>query len=429
MRHGDDMGMITFFKNLFARNDSSTLSLEDRELLEWLNIDPRSTKAINEITYFTCLKMLSETMGKMPLKYYQQTGKGRIRADPTEATIALTVKPNAYLTPTTLWTYAELCCQHYGNAYVYIHSIVAPSRYGGTLKVLGLYPMDPNSVTIKIDPEGLFGGKGEMYYQYSDPNNGKQYLFRTDEVLHFKTWYTKNGILGESVRSILKDTVDGAGESQNYLNNLYRNGLTAKLAMQYAGELDDGRVEKLQKKFGNIMMGPKNAGKVVPVPLSLKLTPLNMSLADAQFSDLRKYTALQIAGAFGIKPNQINNFEKSSYSNSEMQQLAFLVDTMAYRLKMYEDEINLKMLTPEEQRQGFFYKFNEKSILRTDVKTQMESLSTAVQNAIYTPNEAREFLDLPAQEGGDILIANGNYIPITMVGTQYGKGGDSDGEN
>ena len=422
------MGLISFFKKLTARNDTS-LSLEDKELLEWLGVDPRSHKAITEVTYFTCLKMLSETMGKMPLKYYQEVGRGRIRAEPTEASIALMVRPNNYLTPTTLWTYTEFCCQHYGNAYIYIHSAVAPSKFGGSLKVLGLYPMAPNSVTVKIDPEGVFGGKGEIYYQYSDSTTGKQYVFSSDEVMHFKTWYTKDGILGESVRAILKDTVDGANEGSNYLNNLYKQGLTARLAMQYPGELDDARVRQLEKRFADMMTGPKNAGKVVPIPIGLKLEPLNMSLADAQFSELRKYTALQIAGAFGIKPNQINNYEKSSYSNSEMQQLAFLVDTMAYRLKMYEDEINAKMLTPEEKRQGFFYKFNEKSILRTDAKTQMESLSTAVQNAIYTPNEAREYLDLPAEEGGDILMANGNYIPITMVGSQYGKGGDNSGEN
>ena len=49
-----------------------TVSLDDKELLEWLGITPSSKKAVAEVTYYTCLKMLSETIGKMPLKYYQQ---------------------------------------------------------------------------------------------------------------------------------------------------------------------------------------------------------------------------------------------------------------------------------------------------------------------------------------------------------------------
>ena len=51
-------------------------------------------------------------------------------------------------------------------------------------------------------------------------------------------------------------------------------------------------------------------------------------------------------------------------------------------------------------------------------------MSKAVNNGIYTPNEAREYLDKPSKEGGDELVMNGNYIPITDVGKQYAKGGD-----
>ena len=62
------------------------------------------------------------------------------------------------------------------------------------------------------------------------------------------------------------------------------------------------------------------------------------------------------------------------------------------------------------------------------MKTQAECISKYVNNGIYTPNEARELLSLPSQEGGDKLMLNGNYIPIDLVGTQYLKGGDNNEE-
>ena len=34
-------------------------------------------------------------------------------------------------------------------------------------------------------------------------------------------------------------------------------------------------------------------------------------------------------------------------------------------------------------------------------------------------------MDVVAKEGGDILMVNGNYIPITEVGKQYIKKGES----
>ena len=294
---------------------------------------------------------------------------------------------------------------------------------------MDMWPMQSQYVTPIMDDLGIWGGKGNLYYKYNDPRTGEQYLFKNSEVLHFKTWYSLDGFMGEPVRNILKATVDGANESQGYMNQLYEHGLTASMAMQYTGDLEDAKVKKLQRKFADRLSGPENAGKVVPVPMGLTLTPLNVSLADAQFFELRKYSALQIAGAFGIKPNQINNYEKSSYANSETQQLAFLVDTMSYRLKMYEEEINGKILMPEEIANQNFYKFNEKAILRADSKTQMENLAKAVNNGIYTPNEAREYLDQPSEEGGNKLIVNGNYIPLTQVGQQYVKGGEGNGGN
>lgn len=403
--------------------------LNSEGLLEWLGIDSRNKNLISEVTYYTCMKMLSETMGKLPLKYYQETERGRIRAEPDEMTRLLTVRPNPIMTPTTMWSAVEMNCQHYGNAFIWIRRTFERKKYGGIYKPLDLWLMQSSYVTVLMDDVGIFGGKGKLYYQYSDPKSGEQYLFKSEDVMHFKTWYSLDGIMGEPVRKILQDTVGGALESQSFMNKLYEQGLTASMAMQYVGDLDEGRRKQLENKFANALTGPKNAGKVIPVPIGLQLTPLKMSLTDAQFFELKKYSALQIAGAFGIKPNQINNYEKSSYANSETQQLAFLVDTMAYRLKMYEEEINFKVLPTQTQKEGFFYKFNEKAILRADSQTQMENLAKAVNNGIYTQNEAREYLDKPAKEGGDTLMVNGNYIPITMVGNQYDKGGGNGGSD
>lgn len=423
------MELMRRIKNAARELVRPTADLNDEVLLEWLGITTRNKKAIGEVTYFTCLKMLSETMGKLPLKYYRETGRGRIRADPTTAGTLMTVRPNPFMTPTTMWTTVEQNCQHYGNGYIWIRGKFLSEKYGGSYQILDMWPMQSNYVTPVMDDAGIFGGGGKLYYQYGDPRTGKQYLFGNEEVMHFKTWFSFDGFMGEPVRTILKATVDGAGESQDYMNRLYKQGLTARMAMQYTGDLEDDKVKKLKKLFAERLSGPENAGRVVPVPIGLTLTPLNMSLADAQFFELRKYSALQIAGAFGIKPNQINNYEKSSYANSETQQLAFLVDTMLYRLKMYEEEINGKVLFPDEIRNQCFYKFNEKAILRTDSKTQIETMTQAVQNAIYKPNEARDYLDMPAEEGADILMCNGNFIPITQVGSQYGKGGEGNGDD
>src|SRR5690625_5374940 len=226
------------------------------------------------------------------------------------------------------------------------------------------------------------------------------------------------------VRDILKHTVDGALQSQQFMNNLYKTGLTGKAVLEYTGDLDEKAKQRLVKGFEDFANGAKNAGKIIPVPLGMKLIPLNIKLTDSQFFELKKYSALQIAAAFGIKPNQINDYEKSSYASAEAQNLAFYVDTLLYIVKHYEEEITYKVLSDKFVKDGYFFRFNVNVILRADTKAQMDSLSTAVQNGIMKPNEARSYLDMPTDEFGDVLMANGNYIPLSMLGDQYSKGGE-----
>ena len=131
------------------------------------------------------------------------------------------------------------------------------------------------------------------------------------------------------------------------------------------------------------------------------------------------------ANSILIKPNQIGDYEKSSYASAEAQQLSFYVDTLLYIIKQYEEELNYKLLSSEEIRNGYYFKFNVAVILRADLKTQVETLCQAISNFLYTPNEARALLDMEAKEGGDQLLGNGASIPVQLAGTQYIK---SDGK-
>ena len=394
---------------------SPTKGMTEEDFAEWLGIGYRNKSELREVTYYTCMKILSETMGKLPIKVYEWKKKqGRVRADPDSTSKLLNGRPNPHMTPSIFFATVENNRNHFGNGYVWIQRKI--SRNGS--ENIGLWIMQSDCVTTIYDNTGIFGGQGKIYYQYTDPLDGEMYVFPEMDVMHLKTSMTLDGLTGIPVRDMLGYVVEGASQSQQYMSNLYKGGMTASMALQYAGEIDDSRIKLLQKKYDKYLSGPKNAGKIVPVPAGMQLQPLNYKLTDAQFFELKKYSALQIAGAFGVKPNQINDYEKSSYANSEMQQLSFLVDTMLFPLKQYEEELTYKLYIGTEKS----CKFNEKAILRTDSKTQMEILAQGVQNGMRKVNEARELLDLPRDPDGDVLLMNGNFIPVKMAGEQYKKG-------
>jgi HK97 family phage portal protein len=395
---------------------------EMQQLIDFLGLKGTKEKALSEATYFACLKVLSESVGKLPLKLLQhQDNNGVINARGHPMYRIVHDRPNPYMTSTAFWSTVEQNRNHYGNAYVLI-------KGAGSKMTLWILPSD--EVEVWYDDQKILSDIPDIYYIYS--HGGRLYQFGSEQILHFKTSNTFDGIKGIAVREQLKMTIDGNIKSQKMLNNMYKSGFTAKAVVQYTSELSDKNLEKFKsklEKFAGSDLDDKETKNIIPIPIGTQLTPLNIKLADNQFVDVKKYSALQIASAFGIKPNQIGDYEKSSYASAEAQQLSFYVDTLLYIIKQYEEELNYKLLTNEEITNGYYFKFNVAVILRADLKTQVDTLCQAISNFLYTPNEARALLDMEAKEGGDQLLGNGASIPVQLAGTQYiddGKEGEKD---
>lgn len=410
------MNKISFFNKITKKSLAEPSTAFEQQLISFLNLGGTSTNKLSEATYFACLKILSESMGKLPLKLQISTpNNGIVKAVDHKLYSVCKYRPNPYMTASTFWGTVENNRNHYGNAYCLIT--------GYPLKTQ-LWILGSENVEVWYDDAKLLSNVSEMWYIYTSPTNGARYKFSSAEVLHFKTSTTFDGIKGVSVRNQLVSTIEGGQKSQQMLNGLYDNGFTAKAVVQYTGDLSLELEKKFTKGIENFALGKdEDLRAIIPIPFGATLTPINIKLTDSQFLELRKYSALQIAAAFGIKPNQINDYEKSSYASAEAQQLAFYIDTLLYIVKQYEEELTYKLLTTDEVEKGYHFKFNISVILRADEKSQLESLSNAVANAIRTPNEARALLDLPSKEGGDELYFNGSNIPIKLAGQQYAKGG------
>lgn len=371
-------------------------------------------KDLSEITYFTCLKVLSESIGKLSINL-KDSDNNRIYAH--DSLQMLKVRPNKFMTPTTFKALIEYHRNHSGNAYAYL-------QYEKNGKLEGIYPLESRNMQILIDNADIFQRGNKMYYRYLAPKTGKTYIFEDKEILHFKGGLSEDGLVGKSVRETLASTLKGVKVSQQYLNNLYEKGLTAKAILKYTGDFDSKKKAMLVNELANFATGNDSRG-IIPIPLGMDLVPLDLKLTDSQFYELKKFTSLQIAAAFGVKPNHLNNYDKSSYANSEMQNLTFYIDTLLFILNQYEEEFNYKMLSEEERKKGLRFEFNVASILRGDLKTQAESITKYVSGSIYTINEARTYAGLPKVKDGEKILVNGSYVELKNVGNAYLKGGEN----
>lgn len=80
--------------------------------------------------------------------------------------------------------------------------------------------------------------------------------------------------------------------------------------------------------------------------------------------------------------------------------LEFMSLTMLPIVTSYEQELDFKLLTAEQRKRGYRFKFDMEAILRADAASQAEVDYKAVRSAWKTPDEIRASRGLPPLPGG-----------------------------
>ena len=129
------------------------------QLVEWLGVSDVSEDALSEATYFACMKVLCESIGKLPIKLLQHTEKdGVVSARDHPLWYKVHDRPNPHMTSTTFWSTVEFNRNHYGNAYVWIEGAGKDTR-------LWILPSD--SIQVWYDNARLLSDVPDIYYLYS----------------------------------------------------------------------------------------------------------------------------------------------------------------------------------------------------------------------------------------------------------------------
>ncbi|KHO36830.1 phage portal protein [Clostridium tetani] len=407
---------------LFRRNminKTEEISINDKELLKWLginveDIDIQGKNSLKQATVFGCIRVLSDTVSKLPIKIYQNKDGIKKVADHYLGSL-LKLRPNPYMSASDFWKCVEVQRNIYGNAYVALD-------FNNRGQVTGLSPLDSSKMQIFVDDVGLLNSSNKIWYIYTD-NLGHKIKFKSDELLHFKG-LTTDGIVGLSVIDQLKHLIQNGKSSEEYINKFFKNGLQVKGLVQYVGDLNHEAEETFIKEFERMSSGLKNAHRIAMLPLGYQFQPISQKLVDAQFLENSQLTIRQIAAMFGVKMHQLNDLDRATHTNIAEQQRGFYIDTLQSILTMYEQELAYKLFLITEIRKGYYIKFNVDAILRADIKTRYESYRIGIQGGFITANEVRQLEEKEALPGGDKLLINGNMMPIEMAGEQYKKGGD-----
>jgi HK97 family phage portal protein len=134
---------------------------------------------------------------------------------------------------------------------------------------------------------------------------------------------------------------------------------------------------------------------------------LTIPPADSQFLESRVFTIQEIARWYGVSSQVLMDTSKSNYNTLEQQSLWDIRDSVRPRARMYEQELNWKLLYND---QSVYCQFNMNALMRADFKTRYDAYALAIQNRILNPNEVRDMEDKNSYDGGE-KYENPNITP------------------
>ena len=379
--------------------------------------------AMQMTAVYSCVRVLSEAVAGLPLHLYKYTdGGSKEKATSHPLYFVLHDEPNPEMTS---FVFRETLMTHlllWGNAYAQIIR-------NGKGEVVALYPLMPNRMTVDRDE------KGQLYYEYQTSTDearttkGGTVRLKPSDVLHVPG-LGFDGLVGYSPIAMAKNAIGLAIAAEEYGSKFYANGAAPSGVLEHPGVLKDPA--KLRDSWTQTFGGSSNSNKVAVLEEGVKYTPISIAPNEAQFLETRKFQINEIARIFRVPPHMVGDLEKSSFSNIEQQSLEFVKYTLEPWLVRWEQSMERVLISPDEKPQ-YFIKFNVDGLLRGDYQSRMEGYATARQNGWMSANDIRELENLdriPAEDGGDLYLINGNMTKLADAGifAASGKENNSDEE-
>ena len=380
-----------------------------------------SGKTVNEFTamqttaVYSCVRILAEAVASLPLHVYRYKENGKERVYNHHLYHILHNEPN---TEMSSFVFRETLMSHlliWGNAYAQIIR-------DGAGRVVALYPLLPNKMTVSRDKNG------EIYYIYtttSDENpNFKDYgsvVLRKQDVLHIPG-LGFDGLVGYSPIAMAKNAVGMTIATEEYGASFFANGANPGGVLEHPGVLKDPK--KVRDSWNEVYRGTANAHKIAVLEEGMKYQQIGIPPEEAQFLETRKFQINEIARLYRIPPHMVGDLEKSSFSNIEQQSLEFVKYTLDPWVIRWEQAMQRSLLLPKE-KQEFFIRLNVDGLLRGDYQSRMNGYSVARQNGWLSANDIREMEDMnpiPEEEGGNLYLINGNMTKLKDAGLFGGQG-------
>lgn len=268
-----------------------------------------------------------------------------------------------------------------------------------------MYILDSTLITVQMTPVRY------PTYRLSTPTYGfnKDEPLAAHQVVHV-TEQAWQGSAGFNKGVLATELVALDTDIDLYANYVMQNGAKPSGMFTTDQVIPDGKYKEIAarlKEAWSSMTGSRptdlsKPGQSIMLDQGMKYEPVKMlTLQDADAAKLKDQTTKRICALFGV-PAQLLGLEIGKYNNTQTLLDEFYKTTMYPMIIAVEQKFNSQLL---KGYPNLCIRFDTKDFLKGASLDQMNFVTAGISAGIFTPNEAREYLNMPKIAGGDDLPA------------------------
>ena len=353
--------------------------------------------ALGLTTVYACVSRIASTIAQLHLDIMTRNEDGVVKATGHVAQDLISQEPEPGYTAFDFWETYISNVLIYGKAYAIIKRLPNGDPYELCL-------VNPKSVKQKmVDTDLVYDIKDHGIY------------FHADMLI------TCN-LYGQSPIELHREMLGLAKAAQDFASEFFGSSGNMTGILSSNEPLKKEQIDIIKDSWNN--SGDQLGTKLLPFGFSynrIAVDPENASLTEQ-----RDFLNQEICRIFGVPPSMVGVQSNVTYSNTERQAIQFAKYTIVPWTRRLEQEMNCKLLAPDE-RPTHFTRFDLSDLLRGDSVSRAQYYDTLIKSGVMSINEARAAEDLNAVDGGSIHTVQVNQIALNSL-EDYSKKISSDGE-
>ncbi len=353
-----------------------------------------STMRGNEAIY-AAVSRIANALASMPLHLYK--GYELAVDHPVERLVGYA--PSENCSPFAFKQTMEAFRNTEGNAY----ALIVEKPLGNIVR---LDILDPTRVKPQRHPVS-----GEMWYAVM-LDDGKYRLLPGCQLIALRHM-SANGEIGVRPIDVLAGSLDYDKQVKEFsLQQLdgVNQGVFVTVPNTGLGQTER---QKVIDDFLNAY--EQSGGRVVILEGGLTATTFSQNPINAQVLDVERITRNRVATVYNIPPHLLGDYTDTSYSTAEQQMQEFMKLTLLPIVQQWEEELNRKLLTYAEYKNGYRFRFDTEAMNRADTATMAEKHQKAIRGGWMLPNEVRQREGLPPDPNGNELLASRDLLPLRIA--------------